>query len=704
MGDGEAKIKIGLEASGPAQAALDAIEASTKRITAGFPAAEYEKAMAERARNIAEMERLEKTEGWGQDTGTDEAIAGMQELSEEIRTVTADWKAGIITAEEYEEHLRSIRQEAINLREKSAGPEGARGTMTPKDLSAFNVILGATETKASRLPRGLRTVASSIASLGVQSLGTTGRLGTLATTLGFFAFPHSTVLLGILAGLGALAGGYALLTKEARAAAKALEDLITARLKSRVAALTDKDKEAVDNRTLGAEISRLRREQREIMAEVNERARQSGIEIKDRGDLDDFMPEAGFELDKLKDRENKLMRARSAPLAVEHLRNEERVKDLDLETASMRVNAVEAARLESVRRKLNPPDTEAYVNAVRRNEKAKLDERIRGLGFQGRALSANVEQTARLTAAQERMTEAETEAFVTASLLYNEAQFAERLRSLGFQARLVGMNAEETARLTAEQERLNTKQTEALLIATRTLETAQLAERDRQARADAIGQRKDLALANSSLGTDITQSNWDQIPETLRTTGDMMELLTQKIQTGFNVGRESAEEFAGSVRNLGDTVFGSIGMAFETVFAAIANQSRVTGDQLIKGMLQAISKAALAESGFYFARGLAALAGFPFSPNPGAAALYFKAAALMGAVGAGVGLIGSSIHGVWNERDRDVNENKQTRGGGTIVIEGSGILDMTDPVQRDRLGRALSDLADLDVVVRASRT
>jgi hypothetical protein len=151
------------------------------------------------------------------------------------------------------------------------------------------------------------------------------------------------------------------------------------------------------------------------------------------------------------------------------------------------------------------------------------------------------------------------------------------------------------------------------------------------------------------------------------------------------------EDLKGSIDDLANTSVAALGDAFEHVFTAIVEGGRISGAELVAGLLSALSKAALHESGFYFARGLAALAGatFPIGnpKNAVAASQYFQAAAIMAAIGVGAGLAAGGIGGgsgggggLSPDRIRDDSRTSQeSRGEFRVVLKGSARVLAADP-------------------------
>lgn len=135
-------------------------------------------------------------------------ITQMQELAEGIRTATADFKAGIITAEIYATALKDTRIVALELRQEM-------GQLAGKDLVAFNQVMTSTTPKVQNFSQNSFLLRNALALVGAEAIGATSVMGRLAA--GFLLFgTGSTLSLGIIATLAAVAFWYNRITKESR--------------------------------------------------------------------------------------------------------------------------------------------------------------------------------------------------------------------------------------------------------------------------------------------------------------------------------------------------------------------------------------------------------------------------------------------------------------------------------------------------------
>ncbi len=188
------------------------------------------------------------------------------------------------------------------------------------------------------------------------------------------------------------------------------------------------------------------------------------------------------------------------------------------------------------------------------------------------------------------------------------------------------------------------------------------------------------------------------------------EELALRMADSFGLSIDMVDDLKHSIDDLANTSVAALGDAFEHVFAAIIEGGRVSGAEMMAGLLGAISKAAIHESAFYFARGLAALAGATFPvPNPKnavSAGQYFQAAGIMAAIGVGTGLaagaVGGGGGGSSNLGSDRVREDRRTvsalKGSGTIVIKGKWrpgdpefVQDVADAVQ-EMIDKRVTDI------------
>lgn len=183
-----------------------------------------------------------------------------------------------------------------------------------------------------------------------------------------------------------------------------------------------------------------------------------------------------------------------------------------------------------------------------------------------------------------------------------------------------------------------------------------------------------------------------------------------RMTDSFGLSIDMVEDLKNSVDDLAEGSVGALGDAFEHVFEAIIEGGRVSGAEMVAGLLGAISKAAIHESAFYLARGFAALAGATFPvgnpKNAVAAGQYFKAAAIMGAVGVGAGIAanaaggGGGDGGLSPDRIRDTGRTAQeSRGELRLVLRGSAGVLAKDPEFVRSVGEAFAQAAGSQQVI-----
>lgn len=126
------------------------------------------------------------------------AMGEFQKLAQEQRQVTADFRAGLKTQQEYRAEMQRLRASAIDLRNTGLAPVG-------KELSAFSSLTVQTATTSAQAARVLNTMRNSLSQVAAQALGVSGRFGTLISA----ALP-----LGISGGAAlALVGAASLISK-----------------------------------------------------------------------------------------------------------------------------------------------------------------------------------------------------------------------------------------------------------------------------------------------------------------------------------------------------------------------------------------------------------------------------------------------------------------------------------------------------------
>lgn len=147
----------------------------------------------------------------------------LQKLAQAQRQATADFRAGILTAQQYEKEMQRIRSEAIALRNTGLAPAG-------KELSAFSALMTNTATTAGQASRVLATMRTSMAQVASTALGAGDKLGALIST-GLAPLGLSGVAtVAVLAGTTAIAKGISLLGEAAEKARQRIADLVKANL------------------------------------------------------------------------------------------------------------------------------------------------------------------------------------------------------------------------------------------------------------------------------------------------------------------------------------------------------------------------------------------------------------------------------------------------------------------------------------------
>lgn len=189
------------------------------------------------------------------------------------------------------------------------------------------------------------------------------------------------------------------------------------------------------------------------------------------------------------------------------------------------------------------------------------------------------------------------------------------------------------------------------------------------------------------------------------------EELSHRMVDSFGLSIDMVDELGKSMDNLASGSLAALGSAFESVFEAIISGGRISGQEMVAGLLGAISKAAVQEGAFYFARGVAALAGAVFPvPNPQnavSASQYFTAAALMGAIGVGTGLAAGAVGGggggsnLSPERFRENTRSLQDAEGGEVrvIVRGSAAVLARDPEFVQSVGEAFAEAAGTRQVI-----
>jgi hypothetical protein len=139
-----------------------------------------------------------------------------QRIQDDVRTATADFKAGIISVEDYQVALQQARKEAIAQR---------KGTqLGGKELAQFSGIMDNTATRTQGAARSSRALTTGLVSLTAQATGASGALGGVARVA--LAMGTGGLVAGALAaGVAAATALYEHWTAAAKETKKAHDDL-----------------------------------------------------------------------------------------------------------------------------------------------------------------------------------------------------------------------------------------------------------------------------------------------------------------------------------------------------------------------------------------------------------------------------------------------------------------------------------------------
>ncbi len=144
----------------------------------------------------------------------------LERIQDDLNTATADFKAGIASAEDYEVALAQARKEAVALRRQT-------GTLTGQELKHFTEILDQTAVKQQVATRSSRGLTTALVSLAAQATGASGALGGVAR-VALLMGTGGVVAGAIAAGVAGATALYNLWTREARENKKAQEELFAA--------------------------------------------------------------------------------------------------------------------------------------------------------------------------------------------------------------------------------------------------------------------------------------------------------------------------------------------------------------------------------------------------------------------------------------------------------------------------------------------
>jgi len=135
-------------------------------------------------------------------TAAEQGTSVLQELAEGVRTATADFKAGIISQEQYAEALQLTRDAAIQARRDMGSSFGAN----TKDLASFASVMGTTTMKQQAMTGSSYMLRNVLAVMGAEALGTSGMFGRLASGALLFG-AGGAIATGVIATVASLAIG-----------------------------------------------------------------------------------------------------------------------------------------------------------------------------------------------------------------------------------------------------------------------------------------------------------------------------------------------------------------------------------------------------------------------------------------------------------------------------------------------------------------
>lgn len=550
-------------------------------------------------------------------TGLGAIVLEFKALDQSVRQQRADFDAGLLSVEQYEQGLEAARAEALALRQTT-------GTLSDRELRGFTGVLDKTAKTSSDATFKMGLFRNSVRGMAQQAAGVRGPVGGFISQL-LQITGGAGLAVGAAASIGILALAFKALRAEAEKAEKAQKDAIDRLLKLRESARTDEAKQAEDvaraKEKLAGITNRITTAERELAAV----RRQAGDEYIDVSSLE-------AEIAKLREDQLETLKAINAP------------------------EIARQARERTEHEKL-------YAEAVRESEQrlSVLAVRLAHVGLSHEELT---EALRRHDLAQQGLTASEI-----AGLVVNDREAIARQQEIDQRTAILALMRETTV----------------------------------------LMQQIAAPIGFTAPKTKVTPDG--------RTTVDTEELsgsedFAHRLVESLDLSITMVEDLARSMDALAEGSLQALGSAFESVFGAIAEGGKVSGAAMIAGLLGAISKAALHEAGFYFARGVAALAGAVFPvPNPAAkvsAAQYFKASALMAAVGVGTGLAAGGVGGGgggesgnlgpdrFRENGRRVQE---AQGELRVILRGSAAVLAGDPDFIASVGEAFAQAAGTQQVI-----
>lgn len=207
---------------------------------------------------------------------------------------------------------------------------------------------------------------------------------------------------------------------------------------------------------------------------------------------------------------------------------------------------------------------------------------------------------------------------------------------------------------------------------------------------------------------EVINGTTDAIDSAAKGLFDFIQLMLDA-EVAFNNANAATIDWRKTLGDVANQSFAQLGDVVFQTFEAITDASQkgwqafqVAGLRAIAAVIRGLAQMLLTYAGGWVAQAIA---------NPAQSAHFLAAAAKATAVALAAMAIAGAISGAANNTapgggfapessDQTSKENK--KGDATIVIEG-GFLDMSDPRQADALARALAELTDRQVVIRASR-
>jgi hypothetical protein len=585
-----ANVTIQFLAKNAAEAGVAAVEQDLAGVTAA--ASEADAALAAFTEQLAQPTT---TEGF------------LQRVQDDVRTATADFKAGIISVEDYQVALQTARTEAIAQR------KGVQ--LGGKELSLFSGIMDQTAQHTQSAFKGTRTLTNAIVSLAAGATGASGSLGSVAR-VALLMGSGGLIAGAITAGVAGVTALYNHWAAAAQATKKAHDELFASIAQAAAGVIPESAKREQQRLELERQATVLHDKQTKALIRLAQAREVAGVSAAHQ----ELAENAALEVEKNVEEQNRIQHALNQLLLVD---SDEKTKaftkhrdELLLEAALVGQDADMQFRLRLEAEKMSPVRIAALV-AIRQETLAHLD----------------------LVAAQQA-----------------ELQFAQQRRRF---------------------------------LAAATMQEPTLRGRG----------RAPIGRPPAPAGRDIVDT------EALTAAEDLAHRLTDT----FGLSIDMVEELGRSLDDLATGSLAALGDGFEAVFNAIIEGGKVSAGALLGGLLGAISKAAIHEAAYYTARGFAALAAswfpFPDPKNAVSAAQYFKAAALMGAVGLGAGIAAGAVGGGPGSAG-GASEEGATRNAGaaqreqvplTVVIRGP--INAVAPEFVDLIAQAFGEATNRNIIL-----